>query len=175
MIEIIPKPAPKIISWLNILFYFSIALLIAVILSFFALNHFVKKLKAEFQDLEAVLIKQRTPAIINLEKEILSSQRKIEDMDFLLKRHLATSKVLEFLEKVTHPKVWFFSLDWNSEERRLRVSGITENFQILGQQLLIFQDNQFIKEVNLSKISIDREGKISFNFDLLLDPQIFEK
>lgn len=174
-IEIIPKPKAKIFPWINILFYFSIALLITTILSFFILNHFIKKSIPAIHSLETALTKQRTPSQIALEKEILSFQEKIEDIDFLLKRHLVSSQVLEFLEKVTHPKVWFSSLGLSSGKSQLQVRGTTESFQTLGQQLLIFKKNQFIKEVNLSGVSIEREGKISFTFDLLLDPQIFKK
>ena len=173
MIEIIPKPAAKIPFWLNILFYSSIVLLIAVISSFFVLNHFIKKSTDTLQDLETALARERTPSKIALEKEIFSYQKKIEDLASLLKEHLASSQVFEFLERVTHPRVWFLNFDFSSRESRVKVSGITESFQTLGQQIFILKKNPLVKDLNLSGVSIGKEGEIVFTIDLLLDPQIF--
>ena len=175
MVEIIPKPAAKIPLWLNILFYFSIILLIGLISSYFVFNHFIKKSETALQNLEESLAKEKTSETQLLEKEILSYQKKIEDVDKLLTEHKLTSKVFEFLEKISHPKIQFSKFDFNLTGSQARVSGVTENFQTLGQQLLLLKKESLIKEVNLSEISLGKGEEVSFSLLLLLDPQIFKK
>lgn len=174
MIEIIPKPITKKPFWLNILFYFSIFLLIGVIAGYFLLNHFLKKEEIILRDLEALLAKEKTPEEIALEKEILKYQKKIEDVGILLKEHRLTSPIFELLEKNTHPKVSYSNLDFNMAESQLRLKGIAEDFPTLGQQILLLEKDPQIKEVNLTEVLIGEGGKIVFTLYLFLDPQIFE-
>lgn len=173
MIEIIPKPTAKIPLWLNILFYFSIVLLMAVIFSFFALNHFIKESTDTLSNLETALDKERTPSKIALEKEIFRYQKKIDDLAFLLEEHLISSQVFEFLERVIHPRVLFSSFDFSPRDPRVKISGVTESFQTLGQQIFILKGNPLVKDLNLSGVSIRKEGEIIFTLDFLLDSQIF--
>lgn len=174
MVEIIPKPISKIPSWLNIVLYFSITILVVIIFSCFILNYFIKKSEATFQDLEKALTKEKTSSEIALEKEILGYQKKIEDADYLLKGHIANANLFKFLEEICHPKVWFSDFNYDSSAAQVEISGETENFQTLGQQLLILKSHPFVKNLNLSGVSIGKEGKISFIFSLFLDSQIFK-
>lgn len=174
MVEIIPKPKAKTPPWFNILFYFSIGLLIIAILSFFILNQFQKKATFNLQNLDELLKNTKTQERINLEKELINYQKKTDDFSYLVKNHNLTSKLFDFLENITHPAVYFSSLSFNSENGIVVLRGGTENFQTLGQQLLIFKTEPLIKEVNLSEVSIGREGKINFTFTLSLLSEIFK-
>jgi len=174
MVEIIPKPVSKPSSWFNSLFYFSVVLLFIAILSIFLLNQFQKKAVLTLKNLEVLLTQIKTQERINLEKELIGYQKKIEDFSFLLQGHSLDSKLFGFLENITHPKVYFSSLNFNSDEKKVILNGETESFQTLGQQLLIFKAEPLVKEVNLSKISIGREGKIDFAFSFSFSPEIFK-
>ena len=174
MVEIIPKPTRKIPFWQNILLYFVIVLLIAIIASYFTLNYSYKKADKNLKDLKNAIAAKETPKEKALEKEVIGYKKKIEDFSFLLEKHQRASKFFSFLEKSIHPKVWFSSFSLDLKEHRVTVSGSTESFWTLGQQLLIFQKDPLIKEVNLSGISIGAEKKINFTFNLLISPQIFK-
>lgn len=171
MVEIIPKPIAKPPSWVNILFYFSIVLLIGVISGYFLLNNFIKKSEATLQNLETSLAKEKTLEEQLLEKEIISYQKKIEDVGSLLKEKKFSSKVFGLLERITHPKVSFSSFTFDSAQSLVKLVGSTENFQTLGQQILLLKKEPLIKEINLSEVSIREERKISFTLYLLLDPK----
>jgi len=174
MVEIIPKPKAKTPPWFNILFYFSISLLIIAILSFFILNQLQKKATFNLQNLDELLKNTKTQERINLEKELINYQKKTDDFSYLVKNHNLTSKLFDFLENITHPAVYFSSLSFSSENGIVVLRGGTENFQTLGQQLSIFKTEPLIKEVNLSEVSIGREGKINFTFTLSLLSEIFK-
>ena len=173
MVEIIPKPAVKLPKWFNVLFYFSLGLLLVVILSFFLVNHSLKESQKTLQDLEEVLVEERTPEKIILEKETLSYQKKIKDFSQLLNQHLFSSKFFEFIEKISHPRVWFFQVNLNPQTSQLLISGQTESFLTLGQQLSIFAQEPLIKTINLSQVSLTKVGQVEFVLDFFLDPKIF--
>lgn len=174
MVEIIPKKPTRQFSWVNMLFYFSLILLFFVILSIFILNNFQKRASLILQDLDKKYTEIRTPERINLESELIKSQKKIDDFAFLLLKYKLSSKLFNFLERITHPKVYFSSFSFNAEENKLKMGGKTESFETLGQQFLIFKRENLIKEINLSGITIGEEGKIEFSFDLYLSPEIFK-
>jgi len=52
--------------------------------------------------------------------------------------------------------------------------GQTENFSTLEQQISILKLKKEIKDINLSSISIGKEGKVDFTLNLSLDPAIFK-
>lgn len=173
-IEIIPKKAPKLPLGLNILFYFSIVLVLVSFSGFFILNHLEKKSADNLQNLEEVLAKKKTPKETALEEEILKYQKKINNFSILINLHQSPLNSFSVLERTSHPKVQFTNFSLNSEEFEIVLSGKTESFQTLGQQVLIFKNENLIKDVNLSKLSIGKEGGAEFTLSLSLDPEIFK-
>jgi len=174
MVEIIPKEVPKLPGWLNILFYFSLILLVSAIASYFSLNNSLKKSQEELSNLELLLLQEITFEKFNLEKEIFKDKSKIEDFSYLIDQHLESSKIFNILEKISHPKVWFLNFDLNSQKGVLELSGEAQNFESLGQQILILNEEKSIKDTNLKNISITKEGKVGFNISLSLEPEILK-
>lgn len=172
MVEIIPKPTAKFPPWQNILYYLSVVLLIAGILTFFTLNHFIKKTETELKALEETLTKEKTAEEIALEKTVFDYQKKIQDFFVLINQHRYSWKFFDFFQGVCHPQVWFPKFTLNLKEYRVLVSGQTDSFSILAQQLLILQEEEKILGVELPQVSIGKEGKIDFLLNLSFDPKI---
>jgi len=174
MIEIIPKPAKKLPLWQDILFYLSIALLLVTILSYFILAHFLKNSEKVLQDLEQRLAREKTAEELSLEKEVISWQKKTEDFKKLIKEHILASNFFHFLEESCHPKVFFSKIDLSPLKGEAILFGQTENFSTLEQQISILKLKKEIKDLNLSSVSIGKEGKVDFTLNLSLDPQLFK-
>jgi len=126
----------------------------------------------EISNIEKAL--QKSPSEKNLEDGIFSYQGKIEDINLLLGSHKPVANLLNNLEKNTHPNVWLSRFKLNMADKTLNLLGSTDNFEILGQQTLIFGKQEFIKNANLSDVSIGRDGKIKFELQLILDSKIFQ-
>jgi hypothetical protein len=173
MIEIIPRKAAPLPLWLKILFYILITLLLTVILSYFILGHFQKKSLTALQNLEEEILEEKTPQKIVLEKEILSYQKKINDFALVLDHHLLSSKFFRFLEKTSHPRIWFSKINLNPGEALAIVSGRAETFLVLGQQLQILKSESPVKNASLAKISLGKKGEIEFTLTLSFDPKFF--
>ena len=173
MVEIIPKPIEKIPPWQKKLFYFSIFLFIALLLVYFILSSFEKKSGNILSELKEALLNGKTPEMSSLEKENLNEQKKIKSISPLLKFHLFPSKVFEFFEINTHPKVLFSEINLNSLKSIARLSGQTDSFLTLGQQLAIFEQNPLIEKVNINQVSITKTGEIEFSLNFSFNPKIF--
>jgi len=174
-IEIIPKKVgAKPLNLLNVLFYFSLILLIIFLLGSLALFFFQKNLNKTLQDLKIKIAAKGTPEEIALEKRILLTQKKIDDFADLMNFHQSNLKFFTTLESLTHPKIFFSKIDLEINKGKISLSGITENFEVLGQQFLILKKEDYIKNVNLSKLSISKEGKIEFTFEILFAPEKFK-
>lgn len=172
--EIIPKPAQKLPLWQNILFYFSLALLVAGISSFFLLERSLKSSRSSLKNLEETLTREKTPGEAGLEKEILAWQKKIRNFSQLFSEHLYPSKSFDFIEKISHPEVWVTQLSLDAKEAKIAVSGETESFTTLGQQLLILEKDSQIRDFTLSSLTIGKKGKVDFALSLSIDPGIFK-
>ena len=174
MIEIIPKPTVKIPRWQKFLPYFSIALMIVAILGYFVLNNILEKTLQTLEDREDTLAKLKTPEEQNLEKEILNYQKKIKNFSVLADQHLFPSKFFSLFDGLCHPKVWFSSIELLPQEARVSLTGQTEDFSVLGQQILIFKNEKGINDVKLTKVSLAEKGRIKFDLDIFLSPEIFK-
>jgi hypothetical protein len=174
MVEIIPRKAALLPLWLKILFYILIVLLLTAVLSYFILGHFQKKSLAALQNLEDTIAEEKTPQKIALEKEILSYQKKINDFALVLDHHLLPSNFFRFLEKTSHPRIWFSKINLSPGESLAIVSGRAETFPVLGQQLQILKSESLVKNVTLSKISLGSKGEIEFTLTLSFDPKFFK-
>lgn len=138
------------------------------------LNFLQKKWEIYRQDLEEKIDKGKTPEITALEKEVFNDQKKIKAFPPLLSEHVFSTKFFQFLEEKVHPKVFFSQINLNSKEVKVSLSGQTDNFLTLGQQLLIFEKEPLVESLNLSQISLSKEGKVNFVSDLKLNKEIFK-
>lgn len=173
-IEIIPRKAISLPLWLKILFYILIALLLTAVLSYFILGQFQKKSLTALQNLEEEIRKEETPQKIAEEQEILNYQQKINDFSLILDHHLLPSKFFSFLEKISHPRIWFSKINLSPREALAIVSGRAETFPVLGQQLQILKSESLVKNVSLAKISLGEKGEIEFTLILSFDPKFFK-
>ncbi len=175
VVEIIPRPISKTPLWQNILLYFSIALLLGSILVFFFLNYSQQKAKTDLDNVKKLIIEQEAASGIgSLEREILSYQKKIEDFSNLFGSHQLSSNVFPFIESLTHPQVVWTDFNSDTEASIILLSGQTQNFQTLGQQISILKEEALIKRFDLSDIKLGKEGKVDFKIKLSLDPEILK-
>ena len=177
-IEIIPKEKTKKSLFASTVFYIVLVLFLGLLISCVVLNIYGKKMKTELVDIKKSL--EKTQEEKALEEEIFGSennigyQQKIKDFNTLFGVHKLPLNLLNLLEENTHPKIWFSKFNLDLEKSLLDMSGFADTFEALGQQALIFKNQDSIKNINLSRVSLSKEGKINFDLQLTLDPKIFK-
>ena len=172
MIEIIPKTPPKKSTQKGLLISISIVLLLIALAGLFILKNIAQQTKEELNNLEAAFQEIKSEEK-SLEKEVLTFRKKINNFSLLLKDHLTTSKIFPILEEVAHPEIQFKTLDLRPRERKVVISGITDEFINLAEQLLILKNRDETKNVKLNKVGISQE-KVEFEIEISLPPELFK-
>ena len=174
--ELIPKEKIKASPLISFLFRLSLVLLIILGLCYFGLKMKISSLKSQIEETKVKIDKIKAEEDRETERQVLNYERKIEDFSKLFSKHKITSHFFDFLRESTHPKVRFseLTLDLDTETANLFLMGETENFKTLGEQVLCFQRNKFVKGLDLSNLSLRKEGGVNFNINLSLDPKIFK-
>lgn len=173
MTEIIPKEAHKTPSWLFFLFYFSLILLVVLVIVYFKINGSIKKNQDSLNGLNNDFLALQSSENLTLKKEVLGYDKKIKDFKNLVGNHKFNSRAFNFLEDFVHPNAWFDSFDLQNEGSKVVISGRAETFEALGQQIIIFQqEQQQIKDLVLEGVSIGKEGEIKFEISFSFNPQI---
>lgn len=172
MVTIIPKGPQKTSLLQPLLFYFSIGLVIAMALAFFVLNNFANRASDNFTDLEEQ-IEQVGDA--DMEDRVIKLITKMEDFSLLVADHQKPSRFFDFLESITHPKVGFLELELIPSDLQANLTGFATDFQSVAQQMYIFQDQEdFIKGVELTELSLGSMGEAIFVLELHLSPALFQ-
>lgn len=174
MVEIIPKPISKPSVWKNIFVYISIFLLIGVFSIYLILANSYKNNVFILESINKDLVELKTQEEKDLEGKVLEKELIFQDFLTILNNHKKTSKFFKYLETNSHPQVQFLELNLDSTASKAEILGQTDNFQNLGQQLLIFQKAEDTKKVNLSDLFIEKEGKVEFTLNLYLKPELFK-
>lgn len=174
-LKIIPKPRPQLPGWTRLLFWTGIVLLLFTVILFFILQGRAASLKGKAENIQkeiTALDKQTKEAG---ENRILEVSRRLKSFAGLLGEHKIASRVFEFVRSVCHPYVQFESFNVEIGNGRTSLTGTTENFGTLGQQLLVLTRNPNIQELKVGTISLGQDGKIKFQLSFILADSIFKK
>lgn len=174
MVEIIPRPVEEADKWQKTLVYLLIFLVIGLIGVYFLLVNLKKNSEVYVGELETKLAQGRTDERILLEQENLDYKKKIEAISPFLEAHILGSKFFEFLESNSHPRIFFSRLNLNIEESKAILSGNTDSFSTLEQQLSVFNQDFLIENLLLTKASLNKEGRIDFDLEIFLNTTIFK-
>lgn len=173
MVEIIPKPVKEIPRWQKILFYSSIVFTALLILALFILGSIQRDSQYYIQSLEEKLSEGKTPQRMALEKQVLDYKAKIDNFSPYMAQHVISSNLFEFLESKTHPRVFFSEISSRPRDSKVILSGLTDSFLSLGQQVLILNEEPSVESLELKNVSLSVGGGIGFSLEILLNVEIF--
>jgi len=176
-IEIIPKPKTEAgikTSLFKVLYYLTILLFLLIVAGYFGLIFLSKSSRERLQRIEEMIAQKETPETAALEEEILKAKEKTEIFAVLLNSHRRTSNLFNFLKENCHREVFFSKVDFDIEGSRITLWGIAKSFQALGEQILIFKEQNLIRKVELANISLQKEGGVGFKLILIFDASILK-
>ncbi|MBM3250870.1 MAG: hypothetical protein FJZ07_01345 [Candidatus Nealsonbacteria bacterium] len=171
-IEITSKAKVKTSVWTIILLVIGFLLLFGLLISYFYFDNSSKKIKE---------LLKKSPQEVFLEEQIKQKERalslykeKIDTFGALLADHRNVAEIFSFLEGISLPNVWFSKFDFNYAQQTIGVSGQTDNFIGLWQQIDILKKEPLLKNINLTSVGPGEEG-VDFSLSLQFDPRVFQK
>jgi len=174
-IDLIPKKPKEEPFWQELLFYISFLFLAVSLLFCIGFGVLAKRSSLELERVNDELAMEKTQSQIKIETEVLNYQKKVSAFSILLKQRKPLSKIFDLLEKEVHPGIFFTKMGFTVNSDKLQISGVADNFQVLGQQALIFKKDPLIKEIDLKQVGIGKYGGVEFSFEAVFDKQIFEE
>jgi hypothetical protein len=107
------------------------------------------------------------------EEDIIKTEKTLNNITSILKDHSNTSKLMTIIEENTDPKVYFSSLTWDPNTLVMALSGTTDSYPIISQQVLNFQQALLsnngqlaFDKVTLKGAKTASTGKYDFNLEL---------
>lgn len=175
-VQIVPKPKGKPKKIVTLLIYFSLVVLIAIGGIYLYLRQDLEKKNQELNGLKEVLAKKETSRELEqTQKELTIYKEKIDTMSFLFNSYRLGTNSFKFLEKYTHPRVKLSLVNINFSDYRVLLSGQTDNFITLVQQLYIFENNPDVKNLKLMNFSAVKDKTfVNFNIEFNLEPYLFK-
>jgi len=98
--------------------------------------------------------------------------KQIDIAETLLNRHVASTKLFEFLELTTPKQVSYsnFSFKGSEETLTLSMKGETTSYEALAALSLLYKGNETLKSFTLANFSLTEKGRVSFDFTGELSP-----
>ena len=177
MIEIAPRPKAEPKKSVQIFLYFSLVLLVLTVASYFAIGYFYKEKTEELEVSKAQLAIRNIDEINTLRSKLVNYKEKIDDFNILISSRRSSVEFFEFLEKNTHPRVEWGSVELFLLDGKFKLYGKAESFSILTQQLLVFKNTEEIEKVELGGLNLSRGGTegIDFSLNFTLNHKAFFK
>jgi len=172
-IQIIPKEAAKLPLWQNILFYLSMAVVLAILLSYGIFTQLTKNSEKILKEKEKLFEANKNPETLVLEGNIKNYSSRVEAFSVLLSNHKLGSQFFSFFERTTHPNIYYQTMSLDIKNNKVVLLGQTDSFTFLGQQIAIIKKEAMVTDIQLSGIKINKDGKAEFELDIFLDPKIF--
>ncbi len=160
--------------WITILFYFSLVLFLASVVSYFVFDYFIADYSKRAIILKNDIVQAENKEQRSRKQKVTEIQAQIKDFSKLFNDHKFISTFFVEFEEWCHPRVWFSSISLNIDNSSVDLNGETDSFETLGQQMLVLKNHNLIKKIDLSNIQMGQNERINFNLGLVFYPQSFD-
>jgi hypothetical protein len=165
------KKKVKLPKSLDILFNFSLALIIIVVASYFFVDFLVATADETREKIENEIANKRAeiPEKEELEEVVRNYFNLIEDYKVLVENQRIISSFFPIFEEMIHPEVNIANVTFNSRERRGQIIGAGSGFVAVGQQFSALKENKNISSVRLENLNTSEEDnreRVAFVFSI---------
>jgi hypothetical protein len=102
--------------------------------------------------------------------ELRRTARAIDVGRELLKNHIATSRLLKFIEDNTLAETNFSRFIY--KEGIAVLSGSSRSYSLLAQQASVFEESPFVSRATFSDFALGSGGLINFRAELVIQPEL---
>jgi hypothetical protein len=161
------------IWWVDVIFYFVIALLTATVICY--LVFLVKNIfqRRDIASAEYDLTTVGTADQLAQEQKVILYKAKIKDFGNLVQNHEFASNVFYFMQDNTQPRVWFSQFNLDANANQIQVSGIADDMDMVARQTSTLEKNEYVGKFENLNSTLAQDGRIAFNFSLSMNPKIF--
>jgi len=172
--NIIPKQKLDIPKWINPTVGCCVVLVLIVgglyIYFSFIASSWEKKANVQL----AEIISIETEENKSIEKKVGQISNKLEKFSEIFANKKRSFAIFDFLRNNCHPNVSFSNLNVNIATGDFALAGETDSYKSLSEQAIIFKELNEVSGLNISDISLAKEGNVSFKASFTLNPTYFK-
>lgn len=171
-IEIVSKRKLKVPPLMLFLAIACVIIAVVLVSTYLFFTISLRRMNKEIQDKEQATI-ILTQTIMEKEAEIIPLRNKISNYGLLINIHKSPFDIFKILENNSLPMVWFSGFEFNAEEGQAFLSGYTDSFETLEQQVSVLKKEPLLTGITLSNVSMAEEGGINFSLQLSFKEEVF--
>jgi hypothetical protein len=170
-------------TWPKGLLTFVVVIFLLTLGGYFALNYWNQNQVSKLNLLESEFLSIRNSFALEDEEEVILFEKKLKSLTLLLNNHIYFSNALMLLENLTHPDVYYTSLDFSTEKNVIDLNGIAKNQAVLSEAVSgLVNDSQRIKAVVVKSMQEEREAggkdskdkRVTFTLSVYLQPNVLK-
>lgn len=174
VIEQLGREPPKTPGWSFGIVMFSGTILFIVVFVYLGLTlGYEPYLNSQIKQQQDQINKLSQSISTTDQAKLIAFYSQISNLKTLLKNHVISSKMFDWLEKNTEANVSYQSMSF-SQGNNLTLSGTAVAEGDLNQQLAIFEASPEVQRVNLTSVANSQAGAAgwTFNLTLVLSPSL---
>ncbi|OGZ58674.1 MAG: hypothetical protein A3B96_03900 [Candidatus Spechtbacteria bacterium RIFCSPHIGHO2_02_FULL_43_15b] len=113
---------------------------------------------------------------VDLDKkaEMEAFSGRLDALKFLLDNHTRNSKVFKLVEDLTHKRASFNAFEFGAEDGSLIMSGVTENYKTLGEQIIAFERSKDVSDLSITNVNLEFGGEVVFTVSFKVNESIYK-
>lgn len=154
---------------------FAIFLAIAAVVVYAGLFVYKSVLDTQIKDLATSLDRAKGAFDINLIAELQTVDARLSTGGILLKQHIALSPLFTVIEENTVQTLRYNSFAFKTESNgvySVALRGEANDYASIALQSDIFSQNKYMKDYIFSNLTLNQNGRISFDFSAKIDPAL---
>ena len=169
--NIIPKQKKVIPKWVNFIVIVSATLFLTT-LGFFAFYYYqALSFESELDLKQSEYLALDNPGNKEVETQVSLISKKLERFSQAFSSRKISYNFFDFVRSFCHPKVSFSNLSLNVETGSVFLVGQGDTYKTISEQMIILKD---ISSLEVSDISLNKEGGVFFKISFTLDPSFFK-
>jgi len=108
------------------------------------------------------------------QEDFLKFEYQLSELQNVLARHNSTAKLFVVLETSVNQGVFYRNLDLDVTAAKAALKGTAQSYDVLAQQLASYQRVSDIVNFQVSNLRLGQSGRVDFDVNLFLKPELFK-
>lgn len=168
-----PKQLPP--TWPKGLLTFALIIFLFAGGVWLGLDYWNKNKESQLTVLEDEFQNLRDSFALEQEQEVVLFEKKLNNLSKLLTNHIYFSKVLNVLEQLTHPQIYYTNLDFSEEKNLLTIEGVAKNQRALSEAVSgLVNHPEEIKAVAVREMKLVKDKDLTFSLYVFIQPGLLK-
>jgi len=163
-------------TWPKGFFFFSLFIFLIVLGIFFGLDYiWLPRQENILNELKKESLKIRSEFSLEQEEKVALFERRLVTLKELLNQHSTFLGILNKIEEITHPQVYYTSFSYQRDKNSLNLDGIAKDQYVFSEAISGFINHpEIVKTVIVRSMRAEDTDLISFTIEIVFNSNILK-